>query len=68
MAPKVLGPEKLLKKVNYQNYQKTVLSQLEKVGGYRYPPRLGSPSQTRVKHEVVCEREMKIIPSRLNQS
>jgi hypothetical protein len=29
---------KLLKIVNYQNCQKTVLSQLEKVGGHRYPP------------------------------
>jgi hypothetical protein len=33
------GPEKLLKIVNYQNCQKTVLSQLEKVGGHQYPPR-----------------------------
>jgi hypothetical protein len=32
------GPEKLLKIVNYQNCQKVVLSQLEKVGGHRYPP------------------------------
>jgi hypothetical protein len=32
------GPEKLLKIVNYQNCQKIVLSQLEKVGGRRYPP------------------------------
>ena len=32
------GPEKLLKIVNYQNCQKAVLSQLEKVGGNRYPP------------------------------
>jgi hypothetical protein len=31
----------LLKIVNCQNCQKTVLSQLEKVGGHRYPP--GSP-------------------------
>ena len=30
--------EKLLKIVNYQNCQKVVLIQLEKVGGYRYPP------------------------------
>jgi hypothetical protein len=30
---------KLLKIVNCQNCQKTVLSQLEKVGGHRYPPR-----------------------------
>jgi hypothetical protein len=30
---------KLLKKVNCQNCQKTVLSQLEEVGGHRYPPR-----------------------------
>jgi hypothetical protein len=30
----VLGPEKLLKIVNYQNCQKIVLSQLEKVGGH----------------------------------
>jgi hypothetical protein len=28
----------MLKIVNYQNCQKTVLSQLEKVGGHRYPP------------------------------
>jgi hypothetical protein len=28
----------MLKIVNCQNYQKTVLSQLEKVGGHRYPP------------------------------
>jgi hypothetical protein len=28
------GSEKLLKIVNYQNCQKTVLSQLEKVGGH----------------------------------
>jgi hypothetical protein len=34
----VSGPEKLLKIVNYQNCQKIVLSQLEKVGGHRYPP------------------------------
>jgi hypothetical protein len=39
-----LGPqngsesEKLLKIVNYQNCQKTVLSQLENVGGHQYPP------------------------------
>ena len=39
IAPKVSGPEKLLKIVNYQNCQKIVLSQLEKVGGHRYPPR-----------------------------
>ena len=32
------GPEKLLKIVNYQNGEKVVLSQLEKVGGHRYPP------------------------------
>jgi hypothetical protein len=32
------GPKKLPKIVNYQNCQKTVLSQLEKVGGHRYPP------------------------------
>jgi hypothetical protein len=38
MAPEVSGLEKLLKIVNYQNCQKTVLSQLEKVGGHRYPP------------------------------
>jgi hypothetical protein len=30
---------KLLKIVNCQNWQKTVLSQLEEVGGHRYPPR-----------------------------
>ena len=35
------GPEKMLKIVNYQNFQKHVLGQLEKVGGHRYPP--GSP-------------------------
>ena len=29
---------KLLKIVNCQNCQKTILSQLEKVGGHRYPP------------------------------
>jgi hypothetical protein len=29
---------KLLKIVNYQNCQKHVLGQLEKVGGHRYPP------------------------------
>jgi hypothetical protein len=29
---------KLLKIVNCQNCQKIVLSQLEKVGGHRYPP------------------------------
>jgi hypothetical protein len=34
--------EKLLKIVNYQNCQKTILSQLEKVGGHQYP--LGSIS------------------------
>jgi hypothetical protein len=32
------GPEKLPKIVNYQNCQKIVLSELEKVGGHRYPP------------------------------
>ena len=37
---KSLGLEKLLKIVNYQNCQKTVLSQLEKVDGHRYPPGL----------------------------
>ena len=31
-------PEKLLKIVNYQNCQKVVLSQLQKVGGNQYPP------------------------------
>jgi hypothetical protein len=31
---------KLLKIVNCQNCQKNVLSQLEKVGGHRYPPGL----------------------------
>jgi hypothetical protein len=31
------GSETMLKIVNYQNCQKTVLSQLEKVGGHRYP-------------------------------
>jgi hypothetical protein len=30
--------KKLLKIVNYQNCQKTVLNQLEKMGGHRYPP------------------------------
>ena len=35
------GSENLLKIVNCQNGQKTVLSHLEKVGGPRYPP--GSP-------------------------
>jgi hypothetical protein len=30
---------KLLKIVNCQNCQKTILSELEKVGGHRYPPR-----------------------------
>ena len=29
---------KLLKIVDYQNCQKTILSELEKVGGHRYPP------------------------------
>jgi hypothetical protein len=29
---------KLLKTVNCQNFQKIILSQLEKVGGHRYPP------------------------------
>jgi hypothetical protein len=38
MAPKVSGPKKLLKIVNYENCQKTILNQLEKVGGHRYPP------------------------------
>jgi hypothetical protein len=33
------GSENLLKIVNCQNGQKTVLSHLEKVGGPRYPPR-----------------------------
>jgi hypothetical protein len=32
------GSENLLKIVNCQNGQKTVLSHLEKVGGPRYPP------------------------------
>jgi hypothetical protein len=31
-------PKKLLKIVNYQNCQKTILSQLENMGGHRYPP------------------------------
>ena len=35
------GSKKLLKIVNYQNCQKIVLSQLEKVGGHRYPFRSG---------------------------
>jgi hypothetical protein len=38
MAPEVQDPKKLLKIVNYQNCQKHVLGQLEKVGGHRYPP------------------------------
>ena len=38
MALKVWDPKKLLKIVNYQNCQKNVLSQLEKVGGHQYPP------------------------------
>jgi hypothetical protein len=37
------GSENLLKIVNCQNGQKTVLSHLEKVGGPRYPP--GSESE-----------------------
>jgi hypothetical protein len=37
------GSENLLKIVNCQNGQKTVLSHLEKVGGPRYP--LGSPRE-----------------------
>jgi hypothetical protein len=32
------GSEKLLKLVNYQNFHKIVLIQLEKVGGHQYPP------------------------------
>jgi hypothetical protein len=39
---------KLLKIVNCQNCQKTVLSQLEKVGGHRYP------SGSRVSHGQGC--------------
>jgi hypothetical protein len=35
---------KLLKIVNCQNCQKIVLSQLEKVGGHRYPPWINPPS------------------------
>jgi hypothetical protein len=30
--------QKTAKIVNYQNFQKVVLRQLEKVGGHRYPP------------------------------
>ena len=37
-ASKQFRKWKLLKIVNYQNCQKTVLSQFEKVGGHRYPP------------------------------
>jgi hypothetical protein len=43
MAPEVQDPKKLVKIVNYQNCQKTVLGQLEKVGGHRYPPGSGFP-------------------------
>jgi hypothetical protein len=39
---------KLLKIVNCQNYQKTVLSQLEKVGGHRYPSGSGSHHYSQV--------------------
>jgi hypothetical protein len=38
----------LLKIVNCQNCQKTILSQPEKVGGHQYPP--GS-----VVHQIICE-------------
>ena len=38
MAPEVQDPKKLLKIVNCQNCQKTILSQSKKVGGHRYPP------------------------------
>jgi hypothetical protein len=37
--------KKLLKIVNYKKCQKTILSQLEKVGGHQYP--LGSTRESR---------------------
>jgi hypothetical protein len=43
------GSENLLKIVNCQNGQKTVLSHLEKVGGPRYPPRSISLSHEKCK-------------------
>jgi hypothetical protein len=46
------GSENLLKIVNCQNGQKTVLSHLEKVGGPQYPP--GSINQ----HEISISRKL----------
>jgi hypothetical protein len=45
---------KLLKIVNCQNCQTTVLSQLEKVGGHRYPP--GSCSLQLVSHLLLKDK------------
>jgi hypothetical protein len=44
------GSENLLKIVNCQNGQKSVLSHLEKVGGPRYPP--GSPEVRVIDDQV----------------
>jgi hypothetical protein len=54
------GSENLLKIVNCQNGQKTVLSHLEKVGGPRYPP--GSEMATWI------HRSMSNVTSRLHPS
>jgi hypothetical protein len=63
------GPEKLLKIVNYQNCQKHVLGQLEKVGGHRYPP--GSLIQQNVVSQLEVleiEIEMKLESSLVGDS
>ena len=52
MALKVLGPKKLLKIVNYQNCQKIVLSELEKVGGHQYPPGSDTTDLDYFQHEM----------------
>ena len=53
------GPEsqKLLKIVNYQNCQKHVLGQLEKVGSHRYPPRSSQISvSSSVTYNLFCKQ------------
>jgi hypothetical protein len=51
---------KLLKIVNCQNCQKTVLSQLEKVGGHRYPSgsnTIKSNQRSKVLKEASCRSD-----------
>jgi hypothetical protein len=65
---------KLLKIVNCQNCQKTVLSQLEKVGGHRYPPgsilihRISLTRENKMKHLRSPDRSFSSKMSCLHQS